>query len=295
MELKYLYTFRAVAEELSFTKAAYKLNYSQSSVSDHIKFLEEEFDTSLFERMGKQVVLTEAGKRMLNASEKIITYIENMREIVNGNNIPSGKLIIGAHESQLVYRLTQFLKNFRSRYPLVQLVFQPLVSDENIREQLEHGILDVAFLLGPPFDIPGINMKPLVKENILIVAGTDHPLSMFPHIEPPDFSNATILTTEKGCAYREIFEKLLLSKGVRTGVKIEFSSIEAIKHCVIAGLGIAVLPEITIKKEIAQHKIAVLHCEGFDYSIDTRLAWHKEKWISPSLKAFLSEAQYIGR
>lgn len=290
MELKYLYTFRVVAQELSFTNAAYKLNYSQSSVSDHIRALESELGIPLFERMGKQVVITEAGERMLSLTDKIISDIENIKESVYNSEIPSGKLIIGAHESQLIYRLTHILKKFRFCYPNVQLVFQPLISDENVKELLERRILDTAFLLGSPLSIPGIVIKPLVKEHILFLSGTDHPLAQQSHVVPSDFSNETILTTEKGCAYRQIFEQLMASSGVRTGVKIEFTSIEAIKQCVIAGLGIAVLPEIAVKNEISQHQIAVLPCKDLEYSVVTQLAWHKDKWISPSLKAFLNVA-----
>ncbi|MEL7655027.1 MAG: LysR family transcriptional regulator [Bacillota bacterium] len=294
MELKNLYTFRTVAEELSFTNAAYKLNYSQSSVSDHIKALENELNILLFERIGKHVILTEAGHRFLAEAEKIINQLEEIKEIVSGSEIPSGKLTIGAHESQLTYRLINILREFRSNYPNVQLVFRPLISDESIKVLLKQGVLDAAFLLGFPHTNPSeIIVEPLVEEQILILSSVDHPLTRLAEITPGDFNNQTILTTEQGCSYRQMFEHLLNNNNVHTGIKIEFSSIEAIKQCVIAGLGIAVLPKITVAKEISQHLIAVLPCEQLNYSILTQLAWHKDKWISPSLKAFLEIARNI--
>jgi DNA-binding transcriptional LysR family regulator len=291
MELKYFYTFRVVAKELNFTKAAYILNYSQSSVSAHIRALEEEFNTPLFERLGKQVLLTEAGQRMLIETDRIITYLEEMKKIIPGCSIPSGTLTIGAHESQCAYRLIEILREFRSSYPQVQLIFRPIISDEQIKMLIGQGILDAAFLLSPPINPQGLVVEPLIEEPILVISHPEHPLSKLSKVMPSDLNNETILTTEQGCNYRQLFENMLASNNVRVGTKIEFASIEGIKQCVIAGLGIAVLPEITIEKEIAEDKIAVLPWNGPSFPISTQIAWHKDKWISPALKAFVDIAR----
>jgi len=291
MELKYFYTFRVVAKELNFTKAAYILNYSQSSVSAHIQALEEEFNTPLFERLGKQVLLTEAGQRMLVETDRIITCLEELKKIVPGSSIPSGTLTIGAHESQCAYRLTEVLREFRSCYPQVQLIFRPIISDEQISMLIGQGALDAAFLLSPPVNPQGLVIEPLIEEPILVISHPEHPLSKLSKVMPSDLNDETILTTEQGCNYRRLFENMLASNNVRIGTKIEFASIEGIKQCVIAGLGIAVLPEITIEKEMAEGKIAVLQWKGPDFPISTQIAWHKDKWISPALKAFLDIAR----
>lgn len=293
MELKYFYTFRVVAKELSFTKAAYTLNYAQSSVSAHIQALEEELGTPLFERLGKNVVLTEAGERMVLAAEKIIACLDEMKKIVPGCDKPSGKLTIGAHESQCAYRLTQVLSKFRTCYPEVELVFRPIVSDENIQTLINQGLLDAAFMLSPQRNPQGLIVEPLVKENILVLSHPNHALALLPGIFPMDLNGETILTTEQGCNYRQIFEQILSSNGVHAGTKIEFTSIEAIKQCVISGLGIAVLPEMTVEKEIADGKIAVLPWKGPEFTIMTQLAWHKDKWFSPALRAFVNITRSI--
>jgi DNA-binding transcriptional LysR family regulator len=287
MELKYFYTFRTVAKEMSFTKAAHVLNYSQSSVSAHIQALEEEFGVPLFERLGKNVVLTDAGRRMKLGAEKIINCFEEMKSSVPGGEIPSGTLTIGAHESQCAYRLTPVLSKFRSLYPQVQLIFRPIISDEHIQILIREGLLDAAFLLSPHKNSQDLIVEPLIQERILVVSNPNHRLTQMPRILPADLNDETILTTEQGCDYRQIFEQMLSSNGVHMGTKIEFTSIEAIKQCVIAGLGIAVLPEMTVEKEIKQCTIAVLPWGGQNFPIATQLAWHKDKWISPALKAFI--------
>ena len=293
MELKYLNTFRILAKELSFTNAAYILNYAQSSVSAHVRALEDELNTPLFERLGKKVVLTEAGQRMVPAIEKILASIDEMKKTVPESKIPTGTLTIGAHESQLAYRLTQVLRKFRTSCPQVQFIFQPIVSEDNIHSLLCQGHLDAAFILGQHTDNPVLIIEPLVQEKILILCCPNHPLTKLPQVVPSDFNRETILTTEQGCTYRHIFEQVLASCGIHNYTKIEFASIEGIKQCVISGLGIAVLPEITVAKEIAQGQIAVLPWKGKEFNIATQLAWHKDKWISPALEAFIEIARNI--
>jgi DNA-binding transcriptional LysR family regulator len=287
MELKYFYTFRVVAKELSFSKAAEILNYAQSSVTTHIQALEAELGVPLFERLGKRVLLTEAGERMVISTEKILSLIEETRKVVPSYETPSGIITIGAHESQCAYRLPPILREFRSCYPQVQIIFRPIISDRHLQVLLGQGVLDVAFMLEHTVNPDSLVVEPLVKERILILAHPEHRLAQLPQIFPNDLNGETILTTEQGCSYRQIFEHSLMAEGVRPGTKIEFASIEGIKQCVIAGLGIAVLPEMTVTKELALEQIAALPWKGPDFEVFTQVAWHKDKWISPALKAFL--------
>lgn len=293
MELKYLYTFKVVASELSFTKAANILNYAQSSVSAHIQALEDELGTPLFERLGKQIILTDAGRRMAQSTERILADVEEMKKLVPSNDIPSGTLTIGAHESQCAYRLPQVLNQFRIKYPEVQLIFRPIISDESIRVQITQGKLDAAFLLSSLSNQHGLIVELLRDEPIMVICHPNHPLTKQSIVLPSDLTGETLLTTEEGCDYRHIFEQMLMSNGVHLGTKIEFASIEAIKQCVIAGLGIAVLPEMTIKKEISSGEISVLPWSGPNFPIATQLAWHKDKWISPALRAFIDITRNI--
>lgn len=287
MEFKHLNTFLAVAKELSFSKAAEVLNYAQSSVTSHIQALEDEFGVPLFERLGKRVILTEAGLRMVTAAEKIISLVDEAKKMVPGCELPSGTITIGAHESQCTYRLPPILQEFRSCYPQVQLVFRPIVSDRNLQTLLAQGVIDVAFMLELPAKPENLAVELLVKERILILAHPEHRLARLEKVTPKDLEGETILTTEQGCSYRQIFEHSLAASGVHTCTKIEFASIESIKQCIIAGLGIAVLPEMTVVKETARGQIKALSWTEPDFNVYTQIALHKDKWISPALKAFL--------
>lgn len=209
------------------------------------------------------------------------------QKLVTSCEVPSGTLTIGAHESQCTYRLPPVLREFRSNYPQVQLVFRPIISDKNIQTLLVQGILDAAFVLEPPIKPDYLVIEHLVEEKILVLSHPQHRLACLPEVTPSDLDGETILATEQGCRYRQIFEQSMIQSGAHPGARIEFASIESIKQCVIAGLGIAVLPEMTVMKEITQRQISPLHWKSRVLKVSTQVAWHKDKWISPALKAFL--------
>jgi DNA-binding transcriptional LysR family regulator len=287
MELKHLHTFRVLAKELSFSKAAETLNYAQSSVTAHIQALEDELGVPLFERLGKRVVLTAAGQRMVAAAQKMLSLADEIKSSVPGSEVPSGTLTIGAHESQCTYRLPPILREFRSRYPQVQLIFRPIISDRHSQELLIQGTLDAAFLLELAVKSDQLLVEPLVEERIVVLAHPQHRLARSKRVSPTDLDGEAIFTTEQGCSYRQLFEQSLLAARVQPGAKIEFAGIEGIKQCVMAGLGITVLPEMTVAQEIARGQLAPLAWAGPDFQVFTQVAWHKDKWISPALRAFL--------
>lgn len=286
MEIRQIQTFRMVAKELSFTRAAEILNYAQSSVTAQIQALEEEFDIPLFERLGKRIILTGAGQRLLDYSEKLLQMIDEAKIVVPGKKEPGGTLHIGASESLLTYRLPSILREFRNRYPDVQLNLTPGKCTD-LRMALAYGKLDVALLLETPVHIATLNIESLIQEKILLLAEPNHPLTEKHKIIPADLKNEILIVTEAGSSYRELFEKELENAGIYPASKFEFASVEVIKQSVMVGIGIAVLPEITVKTEITQGRLSVLPWEWEDSPIVTQLAWHKDKWLSPALNAFI--------
>lgn len=287
MDLKLLKTFIVASECLNFTKTARILNFAQSSVTAHIRTLEEEIGTPLFERLGKRVVLTEAGRRLEKYAVQMIRIEEEMKESVSHVKNLQGSIIIGAQESQCTYRLPPILKKFTENYPNVKLIFKPSHSDGMAREQLVNGELDIAFIMDVKKPVGSLIQIPLKEESIVLVAGQSHKLFDKAYIKLEDLEEETLLLTEMGCSYRSLLEQSLQSKNIYPINKYEFVSIEAIKQCVIAGIGIAVLPLMALNKEIEQGLIKPLRCQLDTPSVFTHLAWHKDKWISPPLKAFI--------
>lgn len=287
MDIKQLITFKTAAENLNFTKTAKILNFAQSSVTSQIKALENELGVMLFERLGKRLILTEYGKRYKPYADKIIKLTKEAEWSFNGDKETKGTLIIGAQESQCTYRLPPILKEFKEKYPQVQLIFKPAHSDKIARQKIQQGQLDIAFItdISKPADV--LKIEPLIEEQIKMVVFPEHPLVHKKKILPKDLENETLLLTETGCSYRTILEESLSLAGIYPTNILEFVSIEAIKQCVIAGLGIAVLPNMVVEEEIKMGKMIDLGWENETPNIYTHIAWHKDKEMTPPFQDFI--------
>lgn len=130
-----------------------------------------------------------------------------------------------------------------------------------------------------------LRIEQLIKEELKMVASPNHPKSV---LSPVDLKDETLLLTETGCSYRNIFEESFNSAGIYPLDKIEFSSIEAIKQCVIAGLGVALLPEMVVEKDIKEGRMKEIPWKTSTSPLFTQIAWHKDKWMTPPLEAFIN-------
>lgn len=287
LEIKQLITFKTASENLNFTQTAKILKFAQSSVTAQIKSLETELDTKLFERLGKRLYLTEAGRQFKNYAEKMIALSEEARLVTSGVKEPSGTLIIGAQESQCTYRLPPILKEFKIQFPNVKLVFKPAHSDELAKEQLLKGNLDIAFIMDVVKPGDSLNMEALIQDEMKLVASPGHPLANKAEVFTKDLEEETFLLTEKGCSYRTILEDTLREANVFPANKFEFVSIEAIKQCVIAELGIAILPAMVVGRDIEEGRMKEIKWEQSTPPFFTQIAWHKDKEMTIPLQSFI--------
>ena len=181
MELRQLATFRTVAEMGNFTRAAERLGYVQSNVTAHVQALERELGVVLFDRLGRQVQLTLAGRRLLDYAGRILALADEACDAVNDTAV--GEVRISAPETLCAHRLPALLRLTRSELPLVRVVFRPL-SATTLRQQVWGGELDVAFTLEPPHSTPGLHVESLAREEILLVASPKHALVAAPAVAP---------------------------------------------------------------------------------------------------------------
>ncbi|MGB8272303.1 MAG: LysR family transcriptional regulator, partial [Priestia megaterium] len=251
MELKQLKIFQIAARELNFTRTAEILHYAQSSVTAQIKSLEEELAVQLFDRLGKRVILTDAGKRFKLYTDKVLDLTEEAKETVGGNEEPSGTLTICASETQCTYRLPALLKLFQARFPKVKLIFRPGISENDFEDLLAQGLIDAVLISMTRINSDKLIAEQLVAEPIVIVSPPNHPLADKSEVRPADLDGQSLLFTEK-CDYRNIFEASLVDAAVQPLCDLELGDIEAIKKCVMAGIGIAALPKLAVEKEIEE-------------------------------------------
>ena len=287
MELRQIEIFKMLAEELNFTRAGRRIHCVQSNVSVQIRSLEKEFGVQLFERLGQRVRLTAQGQTFLPYAERILRLIQEAAAVTRGGENPAGTLVIGMPESVLTYRLPPVLQVFRSNWPHVELVFRGISSLELI-PCLERGDLDLGLVIDDAIRIPGIHAEVLCNEPLVLTVQPGHPLLRAPIVQPEDLGSYTFLLTDQGCAYRSKLETALARVHVRPRTVMEFTSVEAIKQCAALGMGIACLPKIVVERELASSKLVVLPAASFELAMNTLAVWHRDKWISPAMKAFLS-------
>lgn len=285
MDLRQLHTFRLLAQTLSFSQTAVSLNYAQSTVSSQIQLLEKELGVTLFDRLGKQVTLTDAGYRLLDYAERLLDLAGEAKEVVSDEETPGGTLTITAPETLCTYRIPAVLRQFRQRYPAVQLIFRPR-PEMNLIRPLREGYMDFAFFIDQPYQAAELCVEPLVQETIMLVAPPDHPLLQETAVSAADLQHEPMLLTEPTCGYRGLFETTMSSAGVRLSTAMEFHSVEAIKQCAMAGLGVAFLPQIVITKELEDGRLRPLNWAGEPFHMLTQISWHKDKWLSPAMRAF---------
>ena len=271
---------------LNFTRTAERVFTVQSNVTSQIKALEGELGVPLFDRLAKRVVLTEAGRRFRPYAEKALAAMDQGYRAVKFGTEPAGPLTIYAPESVLTYRLPEVLKLFRKRHPRVELVFRP-ESDSKLSDELECGKLDLAISMSDYIDAEHLTSMGMRSEDVYLFCTPDHPLANAKKVHAKDLVDQTLLLTESGCGYRKKLDMLLAAANVKPQHVTEFSSVEAIKQCVHAGMGIGFLPEIVIACELKKKQLTVINWHGPKMSIATHIVWHKDKWISPGMQAFL--------
>ncbi len=290
MELRQLKTFYTLASTLSFSRTAEVQNYVPSTVTMQMKALEEELGVKLVDRLGKKVILTDAGRRFLDYVVNILGEIEEAEHAVKQSGEMTGTLVISADETLCTYRLPAVLRLFRLRYPGIRLIFKPL-SHSNLKQSLREGDADIIFMLDEDKSEMGFCGEKMQDEPFYILVAPDHPLASRTKLDIEDFNGETFLLTEKGCSYRTFFERSLSQKGMGGITELEFNSAEAIKQCAKIGMGIAILPEMAVTAELSRGELVSLPWDMTATSFATQMFWHEEKWISPAIHAFLNLAR----
>jgi DNA-binding transcriptional LysR family regulator len=285
MEVRQLQIFRTLAEELNFTRTAEKVHTVQSNVTAQIRALEEELGMPLFDRLGRRVTLTDAGRRFQPFAEKALEVMEQGQRALRAGSEPSGPLRIGSPESIVTYRLPPVLRIFRQRFPHVEVSFRPEMT-ETLAAELETGKIDLALCMCDSVTIPTLVSVQVRKEKILLCGHASHPLIRKSSVKPSDLEGQNLLLTEPGCGYRNKLDRILTLQNVRPGNVTDFSSVEAMKQCIAAGMGLGLLPEVVVASELRRGKLKAARWTGPPFDIGTHILWHKDKWISPAMAAF---------
>jgi DNA-binding transcriptional LysR family regulator len=243
--LRELECFTAVAEELSFTRAAEKLHLAQPPLSRHIRSLEDRLGTALFERSGRRVALTAAGAVFYEETRTVLPRLieasETTRRFASGQ---TERLRLGFVSAVPGRELVAVLRTFRERHPAVQLRMQDLPPAEQLTA-LRQGALDAGFIgVAPGERIPGIELVPWHEEPLAAYVPFGHPLATRRWIELRALAGEPLVavSSDAAPAFATWLRRVCADAGFRPKVVVESSRAQAVAVMVAAGTGIALLP-----------------------------------------------------
>jgi len=284
LDLRQIRSFATVAHERSVTRAATTLNYAQSSVTAQLHALESELGVPLFDRIGRGLSLTTAGTDFLPYAERLLNLAEEARLAVHRCGEPSGRLTLTASESVLTYRMPDLLRRFQCQYPAVEiaLLASPICASDIVSDPT----IDLAITIDEPVLNPQFIVHALHEERMVCAVWAGHPLAQSKRVTAEHIAAEQVLQTERRCSYRALFERTLARAGVRITRSLELTSVEAIKQCALARMGVAILPEIVVAEELRTGALVSLPWPPRPLHVYTQIVRNKEKWLSPAMNAF---------
>ncbi|KFN15180.1 LysR family transcriptional regulator [Bacillus pseudomycoides] len=291
IELRQLEYFVAVSNELHFTKAAEKLNISQPSLSQQIRALEHEIGMPLFDRIGKKISLTEAGRILLSHSKKVFHEVEQAYAAIQDlNGLQQGKLTIGALLTTVNYLLPPAILNFNALYPNVELSVLGLRTGE-IREKLLQNELDIGITFLPVQDKEIISI-PLYQNELTLVVPTNHELTQHTTVTMGVLQKYPIILLPKNFFLTQLIRSHCQNFNFTPKPILEISTMESLIHMVSKGMGITVLPKPYIDF-LQSNSIQAIKIKNPTATIEIGIIYRKDKYMCAATRMFIEQLQKI--
>jgi len=274
----------AVARCGSFSRASAELHLTQPAVSMQIKQLESTLGIPLFERMGKQIHLTEAGRAVLDAGQAIEHQLVNLKHTLTDiQGLKGGTLTVSAASTASVFA-ARLLALFGSMHPDVKISLN-VVNRETLLLHLDENSIDLA-LMGHPPDDRALLAQTFMENPLVVIAASNHALAGEKNISLERLLDESLIGREQGSGTRNALEKFFAEQGYTFQAAMEMNKNEAIKHAVEAGLGLGVVSLHTVRAEIESGQLCVLDVEGFPLNRQWYLVQCDGKRLSPAASAF---------
>ncbi|REK89317.1 LysR family transcriptional regulator [Streptomyces inhibens] len=292
MDTRLLRTFVTLARAGSFTAAARSLHLAQSTVTVQIRTLEKELGTPLFDRMPSGTIPTRAGLRLLEEAEEVLDAVARLRAAASAahgdaeSGTVEGEVAVGAGDSLCSSRLPAVIASLRRSHPRLD-VHLDAVSTAAAVDGLRTGRLDIALLLEPEVAENDLLARKIASEPLAYVAAPDHPLAGRA-ADWDELAHECFFLHEEGCSYSDRLMRTLLGlPGARPRIT-RFGSIDAARSCVAAGLGLTLLPHVTVERHLEEGRLAVVN--GPDAQpVPVQLVRHRRRWFSPGARVVTEE------
>jgi LysR family transcriptional regulator, low CO2-responsive transcriptional regulator len=288
MNLKQLEVFIAVAESSSFSRAAELTFLTQSTVSQHISALENEFNLKLLDRTGKGALLTEAGKLLLNQARRVVTEAREIPQVLDRfRGLAQVGLNIGGSNVPACYMIPECIPLFRAQHPGVTITLHQGDSRE-ILERLQQEDVEFA-IVGTRLAEKGLVYTPLTLDRISLVVPAGHPWAGRTAIGPEDLLDEPLIFREPGSGTDKTFRDELAKAGFAADhlqPSMYLGSNEAVKQAIMHGAGISFLSELSVKKERERGELCVVDVTGLRIFRHFYLVHRRGRDLSPAANAF---------
>ena len=260
MDFHQLKVFHAAVASGSFTRASQTLNLSQSTISQHIKQLEDELGCHLFRRAGRGVHLTEAGQLLRDHCEKIFQDVKNAEMAIKElNGQQRGRIRFGSGATTLIYQLPPVIEAFTAKFPNIELVIFSDTTEAILRE-IRAQRLDLGLVMAPLPDAD-ILFTPLCAEELRIALPDKHPLANKSALTIKDLRELRFILYEKKTVMRKLIDDFFRRLDITPQISMVMENIEAIKSLVGSGLGASVLPLHAVGASPADQKVRMLRVQ----------------------------------
>ena len=286
MELRNLITFIHVAELGSFTKAAEQLGYSQSTISFQIKQLEDELNCLLFERINHTITLTERGHELVSYAHQVRALTEDFKDSLTKEDECNGHIHIVTPDSVCEDMIYAHYIDFHNKFPNISIKFT--TADTSVMfDMLDHNEADAIITL----DSHSYRKDYIIaKEQALPMHFVTNSKSRFAgqkKLKMADIANEPFILTEYGQGYRRVFDKELAKKSLDITPILEIGRTDIITRLLTQSDMISYLPDFVTKEFIDSGELCYLDVADMNIDIWKQLIYHKNKWMSKSLKTFI--------
>ena len=286
VELRNLITFIHVAELGSFTKAAEQLGYSQSTISFQIKQLEDELDCLLFERINHTITLTERGRELISYAHQVRTLTDEFKESLTNEEDCRGHIHIVTPDSVCEEMIYSHYMDFHKKYPAVSIKFT--TADTAVMfDMLDRNEADAIITLDSHSyrkDYVIAKEEPL---SMHFVTGAVSRFAGKANLIMKDIADAPFILTEYGQGYRRVFDKELAKKSIELTPVLEIGRTDIITRLLVGSDMISYLPDFVTKPLIDSGELCYLDVCDMKPEIWKQLIYHRNKWMSKALKAFI--------
>ena len=282
MDTQSLQAFLCVAECSSFSGAAEQLHLTQPAISKRIATLEKQLNTKLFDRIGRHIHLTEAGRALLPEAQRILQDIrEARRRIDDLRGSVSGRLSMGISHHIGLHRLPPVLRKFSQRYPDVQLDID-FMDSEQAHHRILHGEMDLAVITLSPSQEEHLSFLPVWQDQLTVAVANDHPLSNAGVVTAKMLSQHTALPPGLNTYTGQIIKRLFDEAGLEMNIGMSTNYLETIKVMVSIGLGWSILPQTLL-----DDSVTALELKNMQLSRTLGCVHHRNRSLSNASRAFI--------